>query len=42
MWWLTSKQMGYALEAELDEVIEALERDKPEGRQMGRWISPPM
>ena len=36
--WLTTKEMGYALEAESDELIE--ERDEREGRRTGRWIAP--
>ncbi len=32
------KEMGYALEAESDELIE--EKDVREGLQMGRWIVP--
>ena len=36
--WLTTMEMGCALEAELDELIE--ERDVREGRRTGRWIAP--
>ena len=36
--WLTTKEMGHALEAEVDELIE--ERDVREGRREGRWIAP--
>jgi len=36
--WLTTKEMGSALAAEVDELIE--ERGVREGRRTGRWIAP--
>ena len=38
MLWLTTGEMGYALEAEHTELVE--ERDAREGRETGRWVAP--